>query len=201
MRLALRVSAPDVSGHAGRSFPLLEMRSRGSTHRHRSLTGSPTRPGSGRYREPVSAPLSLGRLSLAGSPTRPGSGRYREPSRMRPTRIRRGGETVVIARLRHDSQEQVHRRGRGPVPARRLERERIQVRLRCRADGVVLVVFEHSARFALARTLNEQCTPSRVQRTTQRVSLSGATQHVYREGGSLLHDSRTERLGRFGVCC
>ena len=40
--------------------------------------------------------------------------------------------------------------------------------------------------------------PSRAQRTTQRVSLSGATQHVYREGGSLLHDSRTERLGRFG---
>jgi hypothetical protein len=78
-----RGSAPDVSGHAGLSFPLLEMRSRGSTHRHRSLLGSPTRPGSGRYRELVSAPVSIGRLSLVGS---------REPSRMRPTRIRRGGK-------------------------------------------------------------------------------------------------------------
>ena len=87
-----RGSAPDSSGRAGLSFPLLEMRSRGSTHRHRSLLGSPTRPGSGRYREPVSAPVSIGRPSLAGSSTRPGSGCYREPSRMRPTRIRRGGE-------------------------------------------------------------------------------------------------------------
>ena len=37
-------------------------------------------------------------------------------------------------------EEEVHRRGRGPVAARRLERERREVRPRCRAGGVVLEV-------------------------------------------------------------
>ena len=36
--------------------------------------------------------------------------------------------------------EEVHRRGRGPVAARGLERERREVRPRCRAGGVVLEV-------------------------------------------------------------
>ena len=37
-------------------------------------------------------------------------------------------------------EEEVHRRGRGPVAARGLERERREVRPRCRAGGVVLDV-------------------------------------------------------------
>ena len=37
-------------------------------------------------------------------------------------------------------EEEVHRRGRGPVAARGLERERREVRPRCRAGGVVLEV-------------------------------------------------------------
>ena len=54
-----RASAPDLSGmQTGRFHCVIEMRSRGSTHRHRSLAGSPTRPGPGRYRGPVPAPLS-----------------------------------------------------------------------------------------------------------------------------------------------
>jgi hypothetical protein len=41
---------------------LIEMRSRGSTHRHRGLIDSSTRPGSGRHREHVSAPFSVPEL-------------------------------------------------------------------------------------------------------------------------------------------
>ena len=37
--------------------------------------------------------------------------------------------------------EEVHRRGRGPVATRRLEREGRELRPRCRAGGVVVVVF------------------------------------------------------------
>ena len=39
-------------------------------------------------------------------------------------------------------EEGVHRRGRGPVAARSLERKRREVRPRCRAGGIVLAVLE-----------------------------------------------------------
>jgi hypothetical protein len=78
-------SVPDVSGMQAGHFYWLRMRSRGSTHRHRSLTGSPTRPG---YCEPVPAPVS----NLLCSRTR--------------QRVRRGGETtffIACLRQRHDN--------------------------------------------------------------------------------------------------
>ncbi len=52
-------------------------------------------------------------------------------------------QTRVAQLLGEEQVPTVHRRkGRGRVPARRLEREMRQVRPSCRADGVVLAVLE-----------------------------------------------------------